>query len=207
LTTPNKPAAPPPRTASESPAPRPAALPLAWRWQPDSPARQHGLALLLAVILPAILHALLTASSPGQGLLAFVSIALGFGTIAAGVALYLWWVYAAWQHRDDESWAPPWRLGHGPTAISRHPGWLAVMAVTVGQALIAPTVTFWVYTLIVVTGLNWLVRRLDEPRLENVYGVDYIAYRDKVPRWFPWRQVMATLREVVAMLRESIRGR
>ena len=177
------------------------------RWRPDTPARQHLLALVLGVILPILLHLLTPATSPGGGLFAFVTLVGGFGCIVAGLLLYLWWVYAAWQHRDDESWITRWRMGQGPTAFSRHPHWLAVIVTTLGHALITSSIWLWGYALAVIVGLNLLATRYDEPRLLETHGAEFEDYRARVGRWLPWGRLLQTLRDMGELLRNTIRPR
>jgi protein-S-isoprenylcysteine O-methyltransferase Ste14 len=179
----------------------------ALRWRPDSLAKQHVLALFVALVLPAVLRLVTTLPPPGEGLLVFVTIVLGFGCVLGGVALYLWWTALPWQHRDDESYAPPWRFGAGPTALSRHPGWLAVIAMVLGQALLTPSWILWGYALAVIVGLNLLVRRFDEPGLQRQAGAEYDDYAERVPRWLPWQRMRQTLREIGQMLRDTVRSR
>ena len=179
-----------------------------WPHQRDNtPLRQHGLALLLGVILPLLLSLLTTASSPGTGLLAFVAIVAGFGLVGAGALLYGWWMHAARPATDEEPGAPPWRLGAGPTAFSRHPQWLALVAWVLGLALFAPTLWALGYVLLLVVGLNLLVQRHDEPKLRQDFGNDYDRYAEGVPRWLPWGSMMKTLREIGEVLRNTIRPR
>ena len=177
------------------------------RWRPDSPARQHVLALVLGVILPILLRLLTLGPSPGRGLFAFITLVGGFACIAAGLLLYLWWIYAAWQHRDDESWATRWRLGQGPTAISRHPHWLAVILMALGHALITPSLWLWAYAVIVLVGLHLLASRYDEPRLLQTHGAEFEDYRARVPLWLPWSRLLQTLRDIGALLRNTIRSK
>lgn len=185
--------------------PMPTASPLHWR--PDTPAKQHGLALVLGVILPLLLRLLTGVPAPGHGLLAFITLVAGFGCIVAGLLLYLWWVYAAWQHHDDESWATRWRLGRGPTAFSRHPQWLAVILMALGQALITPSLWFWVYAVGVVVGLNLLATRYDEPRLLQTHGAEFEDYRARVSPWLPWGHLLKTLRDMGQLVRNTIRNK
>jgi protein-S-isoprenylcysteine O-methyltransferase Ste14 len=169
---------------------------------------RHALALVLAVIVPLLLRALADAPTRATGFLGFLALALGFGLVLVGALLYAWWAYTEWIHgmaRDVESWAEPWRFGRGPTAFTRHPAWLAVIALVLGQALVGMTPALLVWAVLVVIGLNVLVVRHDEPQLAQAHAEAYDAYRTRVARWLPWRGVLQMLREIGQMLRNSVR--
>ena len=195
MTLPKRPAAPPSRPSS-------IAEYLQVRWV------RHALALGLGVVVPLLLHALVGAPARATGFLGFLALALGFGLVLAGVLLYAWWAYTEWIHgtaRDVESWAEPWRFGQGPTAFTRHPAWLAVIALVLGQALISMTPALLIWAAVVVIGLNVLVLRHDEPQLAQAHAEAYDVYRARVARWLPWRGVLQMLREIGQMLRNSVR--
>ena len=169
---------------------------------------RHSLAFFLAILVPALLRALAGATSRGTGFLDFLALALGFGSILVGVLLYAWWSYTEWLHaaeRDIEDWNDPWRFGQGPTAITRHPAWLAVIALVLGQASIGRMPALLAWAFIVIAGLNLVAIRYDEPRLAQIGAEAYDAYRARVSRWLPWRNLLQVLREIGQMLRNSVR--
>jgi protein-S-isoprenylcysteine O-methyltransferase Ste14 len=184
--------------------PRPASAALL-AWRPDTEARQHLVVIVLALIVPLLLRVSTQAPMPGDSLLAVLAIMLGFALVAGGLLLYAWWTHTAWVHRDGESWNQLWMFGQGPTAFSRHPPWLALIAMTLGQALITPSIWLCGYALLVLIGVNLLVRRDIEPRLEQRHGPDYAAYAQRVARWLPWNSMRRTLREIGELLRNSVR--
>lgn len=195
MTMPHPPPAPPSRSASIV-----ATLQLRWV--------RHALAFGLAIVVPMLLRALADAPVRATGFLSFLALALGFALVVVGALLYAWWAYTEWMHaaeRDVETWSEPWRFRQGPTAFTRHPAWLAVMALVLGQAMISMTAGLWVWAALVVVGLNVLVVRHDEPQLAQAHAEGYEAYRVRVSRWLPWRSVLQTLREIGQVLRNSVR--
>lgn len=174
----------------------------------ELPWVRHALALGLALVVPLALRAGGAGASRGTGFLEFLALALGFGVFAAGAMLFAWWLYTEWLHTSGRGVDPDgahWRLGEGPTRFTRHPAWLAVMFLVIAQALIGMSAWLVGWALLVVTGLNALVRRHDEPRLAQVHGLQYDAYRARVPRWLPWHGLLQALREIGQVLRNSIR--
>jgi protein-S-isoprenylcysteine O-methyltransferase Ste14 len=188
------------------PPPPPPPASLAARLQ--LPWLRHALAFALAVVLPWLLRAVGGTSSHGTGFLDFLALVLGFGLVVAGVLLYGWWSYAEWLggvNRDHDEVSRHWRLGQGPTTLSRHPAWLAVCALVLGQALISMTPWLLAWAVIVIAGVNVLVRRFDEPELARAHGAEYEEYRARVARWLPWRGVWQMLRDIGQLLRNSVR--
>ena len=190
----------PQRTPSSGPPSIAAYLQLRWV--------RHSLAFVLAIVVPALLRALTGANSRGTGFLDFLALALGLGLILVGVVLYAWWSYTEWVHaaeRDVDDWNEPWRFGQGPAAVTRHPAWLAVIALVLGQALISMTPALLAWAVVVIVGLNVVVIRYDEPHLAQIRAEAYDAYRARVSRWLPWRNLLQMLREIGQMLRNSVR--
>jgi protein-S-isoprenylcysteine O-methyltransferase Ste14 len=194
-------AMPSPQSTPPSP-PAPAVDFLQVRWV------RHVLALVLALAVPLLLRAMAGPSSRGTGFLDFLALVLGFGLIIVGLLLYSWWSYTEWVNaagQQRESWSDPWRFSQGPTALSRHPAWLAVAALVVGQALVSMTLVAWIWALLVAAGLHFVAVRIDEPQLARLGAEAYDAYRGRVPRWLPWRAALQMLRDIGQILRNSVR--
>lgn len=81
---------------------------------------------------------------------------------------------------------PPKRVvATGPYGYVRNPLYLTLFTDTVGLFLIYGWTTFIVILILLVTGINYLVVRWEEPGLEKRFGAAYLDYRKNVPRWIP----------------------
>jgi protein-S-isoprenylcysteine O-methyltransferase Ste14 len=107
---------------------------------------------------------------------------------ALGVGLYLWCAGAftfIGKGTPAPFDAPKTLVAQGPYRWVRNPMCLAVLAVTLGQALL-----FRSWLLVGYGLLFWIVVHLflvfvEEPSLPNQFGSGYEAYMRCVPRWIP----------------------
>jgi len=73
----------------------------------------------------------------------------------------------------------------GPFQRVRNPGYVAVIALVLGQALLFGSLTVAVYTLLVALGFHLFVVLYEEPTLRRRFGAEYEDYCRRVPRWIP----------------------
>jgi protein-S-isoprenylcysteine O-methyltransferase Ste14 len=71
----------------------------------------------------------------------------------------------------------------------RNPGYIAVVSLILGQALVLGSRTVLVYALLVALAFHFFVLLYEEPTLRRQFGADYEAYCLKVPRWLPRHRV------------------
>jgi protein-S-isoprenylcysteine O-methyltransferase Ste14 len=84
--------------------------------------------------------------------------------------------------------APPKHLVvGGPFRWTRNPGYVAVVALLVGQGLVfaSPGVLAW--AMIVALAFHVFVLLYEEPTLRSTFGTEYDDYCRRVPRWIPRR--------------------
>jgi protein-S-isoprenylcysteine O-methyltransferase Ste14 len=82
--------------------------------------------------------------------------------------------------------APPRQLVvRGPFRYLRNPGYVAVVAMLVGQGLLLGSKTILVYAACMALGFHLFVVLYEEPSLRARFGADYEAYCGRVPRWLP----------------------
>ncbi|HVO22380.1 MAG TPA: isoprenylcysteine carboxylmethyltransferase family protein [Candidatus Margulisiibacteriota bacterium] len=67
----------------------------------------------------------------------------------------------------------------------RNPGYVAVVSLLVGQALLFASVAVLLYALVVGLAFHAFVMLYEEPTLRRQFGAEYEAYCRKVPRWLP----------------------
>ena len=67
---------------------------------------------------------------------------------------------------------------------SRNPMYLSFVSVIAAQAIIDRSLYVAIYAALVMIFFHLVVVFLEEPHLARVRGLDYLAYRQRVPRWF-----------------------
>jgi protein-S-isoprenylcysteine O-methyltransferase Ste14 len=75
----------------------------------------------------------------------------------------------------------------GPYRYVRNPMYLAVTAAIVGQALMLGQPGLLLYAVAVGVAMAAFARGYEEPVLHRQFGVQYAAYRQAVPAWWPRR--------------------
>jgi protein-S-isoprenylcysteine O-methyltransferase Ste14 len=73
----------------------------------------------------------------------------------------------------------------GPFRWVRNPGYISVVALLVGQALVFGSPRLLGYAVIVAIAFHLFVVLYEEPTLRRQFGADYETYRRAVPRWVP----------------------
>ncbi len=72
----------------------------------------------------------------------------------------------------------------------RNPGYVAVLAMITGQALIFGSTALLGYTAAVALAFHLFVVLYEEPHLRRKFGSDYQDYCRRVPRWLPRRRAV-----------------
>jgi len=73
----------------------------------------------------------------------------------------------------------------GPFRWVRNPGYLSVVALLVGQALVFGSVVLLVYAAVLALGFHLFVVLYEEPTLRRQFGAEYETYCRTVRRWVP----------------------
>ena len=76
----------------------------------------------------------------------------------------------------------------GPFRWVRNPGYVAVVSLVVGQALLFGSRALLAYAAALAVAFHLFVVLYEEPALRRQFGDEYEAYCRDVPRWFPRRQ-------------------
>lgn len=77
---------------------------------------------------------------------------------------------------------------HGTFQYVRNPGYVAVVSLLVGQALVFGSTAVLLYALGVSVAFHLFVVLYEEPTLRRQFGAEYEAYQRQVPRWIPRRR-------------------
>jgi protein-S-isoprenylcysteine O-methyltransferase Ste14 len=82
--------------------------------------------------------------------------------------------------------APPQHLVvTGPFRYVRNPGYIAVVGIVTGEALVLGSVAVLVYAGVLAIGFHLFVVLYEEPDLMRRFGAEYEQYCRDVPRWIP----------------------
>ena len=73
----------------------------------------------------------------------------------------------------------------GPFRWVRNPGYVSVVTLLVGQALVFGSPGVLGYAVVVAMAFHLVVVLYEEPRLRRQYRADYETYCRVVPRWVP----------------------
>jgi protein-S-isoprenylcysteine O-methyltransferase Ste14 len=112
--------------------------------------------------------------------------ALSAVTLCLGISLLLWCVrefYVAGRG-TLAPWDPPRHLvTTGPYRLSRNPMYIGVIAILLGWCLLWGSRTLVIYTVLFLCGFHLRVLLFEEPWAARQFGVQWQAYRARVPRW------------------------
>ncbi|HEX9780811.1 MAG TPA: isoprenylcysteine carboxylmethyltransferase family protein [bacterium] len=112
----------------------------------------------------------------------------GLWLLVNGLGLALW---SAWWLRADGGgspvpWHPPVRLvTGGPYRSVRHPLASGLILMLIGHGLMWRTPAVWLYGGALAIGIMVWGRTREEPELVRRFGLAYLAYQRRVPRWLP----------------------
>jgi len=76
----------------------------------------------------------------------------------------------------------------GPFSVVRHPTYFAHTMIFSGVFLITEVVAVGIIALIDFFFIHIIIVPLEEKELLNRFGEDYRVYRERTPRFFPWRR-------------------
>jgi protein-S-isoprenylcysteine O-methyltransferase Ste14 len=71
----------------------------------------------------------------------------------------------------------------GPFRISRHPMYLGMEAILLGDAIILGSIVAFIFPIIFVILIESMFIPLEEKNLESVFGEKYLEYKRRVRRW------------------------
>jgi protein-S-isoprenylcysteine O-methyltransferase Ste14 len=100
-----------------------------------------------------------------------------------------------------------WKIGRGTNAITeqsknlvilgpfkwvRNPCHLGVILIIVAYSALAESYLYWVYALIYFIAVDLYLRFYEEKLLEKKFGVEYLVYKQSVPKWLPFKSSRLT---------------
>jgi protein-S-isoprenylcysteine O-methyltransferase Ste14 len=113
---------------------------------------------------------------------------IGLAPLAAGAAVLMWVMVLGFSEasrlpeRIALDWSPKLLLTTGPYAFSRHPMYLAELALWLGWVFLFGSPTVLLGFVALCAGVSMVARR-EERTLEAIFGGEYREYEARVPRW------------------------
>ncbi len=111
----------------------------------------------------------------------------GLPVLVAGVATYAWcaWSFAIKGLGTPAPIDPPKKLVvEGLYRYTRNPMYVGVLTILAGEVIWFVSPMLLVYAGVIACLFNAFVRLYEEPKLLDLFGGQYTAYRKEVPRWF-----------------------
>jgi protein-S-isoprenylcysteine O-methyltransferase Ste14 len=110
---------------------------------------------------------------------------LGFLLIGFGAILNLWTdsLFKKSKTTVKPQKMPSALLVSGPFQISRHPMYLGMAAILLGEAVFLGSLTTFAFPLIFAILMEVLFMSAEENNLEKAFGKEYLDYKRRVRRW------------------------
>ena len=110
---------------------------------------------------------------------------LGLLAIVFGVVLNLWTdsLFKKSKTTVKPQKMPTSLLVSGPFRISRHPMYLGMAAILLGEAVVLGSVATFAFPLIFAIMMEVLFISKEEKNLERAFGKEYLDYKRSVRRW------------------------
>ena len=108
--------------------------------------------------------------------------------LVSGLSVYSWCVWdfvTLGKGTPAPIDAPKYLVVRGLYHYSRNPMYVGVLFVIAGWALLYTCLSILIYGLFVVTCFQMFVVFYEEPKLQQIFGTEYVNYRSAVNRWLP----------------------
>ncbi len=76
-------------------------------------------------------------------------------------------------------------VAHGPFAWSRNPLYVGNFLIWMGIILLSGVLWFVPVAVVIFAAEYYFIVRYEEGVLESIFGAEYLAYKQRTPRWFP----------------------
>jgi protein-S-isoprenylcysteine O-methyltransferase Ste14 len=106
--------------------------------------------------------------------------------LCVGIFLLLWCVREFYVSGRGTlaPWDPPQHLvTTGPYRVSRNPMYIGVVTILVGWCVLWDSRALLIYTALFLCGFHLRVLLFEEPWAAQKFGAQWLAYRERVPRW------------------------
>jgi protein-S-isoprenylcysteine O-methyltransferase Ste14 len=158
---------------------------------------RHLMSFLLApvtmtIVIPGLIVVLAGVQAPGLGAALTIGRVTGGGLLIAGGVAMLIWTIVLFDREGKGTLGVGNVLGEpvhlvvrGPYRHVRNPMISGVLAILLGEAVVAASMWLLLWFAIFLTALEISIRFWEEPHLAQRYGGGYLNYRQNVRRWIP----------------------
>lgn len=112
---------------------------------------------------------------------------LGIFPLVGGIGLVLWTTLTV--RTAGESLSPLSKpaalVTDGPFSYTRNPMYLGVVLTATGVAVLGGSPVVGCYAGVLWLTYHGVVVAIEEPKLREVFGPEYVRYAEQVPRWLP----------------------
>ncbi len=113
------------------------------------------------------------------------NVAIGAVLMVLGEAWRLWGVATAGTVTRRRSRNVQKLVAHGPFAWSRNPLYVGNFLIWMGIILLSGVLWFLPVAVAIFALEYYVIVRYEEGVLESIFGGEYLAYKQRTPRWFP----------------------
>ena len=110
---------------------------------------------------------------------AFIIEFAGYMFLFAGLVVRMWSILYIGGRKSSEL------VTDGPYSICRNPLYIGTLFIAVGAGLCFENVVLLAVTVMVILPVHYIVARMEEPHLQAKFPVEYPAYMQSVPRFWP----------------------
>jgi protein-S-isoprenylcysteine O-methyltransferase Ste14 len=149
-----------------------------------------ALPVTVTVIVPAVLVGSLSNQSFWglNSLTLLLFLVVGLFLVGAGLVLLLLSIslFVARGNGTIAPWSPTSKLiVSGVYGYVRNPMITGVFFVLIGESIILGSFAVAIWTVLFVLGNLVYIPLVEEPKLAEMFGDEYLVYRENVPRWIP----------------------
>ena len=115
--------------------------------------------------------------------------AMAMVVVGVGLALWCALTFAIIGKGTPAPFDPPRHLVvRGPYRFVRNPMYIGAATALVGVALYYGSAGLWLFAALFIVAIHLFILFYEEPTLRRLFGDDYVAYSDRVRRYWPVRR-------------------
>jgi protein-S-isoprenylcysteine O-methyltransferase Ste14 len=136
--------------------------------------------LLRVAFVPIVFVAILVRPGwPTESPAAFVVELVGYLFLVGGLVMRIWCTLYIGSRKSKEL------IVEGPYSICRNPLYVGSFLLAIGAGFCFENVLMVLFVPAIVIPVHIIVTRMEEAHLESAFGGQYLAYKEKVPRFWP----------------------
>lgn len=104
---------------------------------------------------------------------------VGYAFLLAGLAVRIWCTFYIGGRKSKQL------ITQGPYSISRNPLYIGTCLLVIGVGLCFQNPAMLAFSLAIILPAHFFVIRMEETHLEKLFGEEFLAYKRRVPRYWP----------------------